>query len=122
MKQLQNVIRAEDIDVTTQWRDLGLELLNSHKVLKEIEADHRNDVNACCRVMFEKWLEVKSDASWNYLVTALKKIKMNTSANAISKLFKSGTVIVSCVWFIAYIFCQIRVKQLGCSLFVVSLE
>jgi len=102
MKQLQNVIlRTEDIDITTQWRNLGLELLDSNRVLKEIEADHRNDVNACCHAMLEKWLEVKSDANWNHLVTALKNIKMNTSANAISKLFKSGTVIVSCVWFIA---------------------
>ena len=105
MKQLQNVIRAKDIDVTTQWRDLGLELLDSHKVLKEIEANYRNDVNACCRVMFEKWLEVKSDASWNHLVTALKNIKMNTSANAISKLFKSGNCLscmVYCICVLSY--------------------
>ena len=39
-----------------------------------IEADHRNDVNTCCRVMFEKWLEVKSDASWSQLVTVLDNI------------------------------------------------
>ena len=90
MKELQDVMRIKDVDVTTQWRNLGLELLGSNKVLKEIETDHRNDVITCCRVMFEKWLEMKSDASWDHLVTALKNIQMNTSANAISKLFKSG--------------------------------
>ena len=90
MKQLQNVIRTKDINVTIQWRNLGLELLDSDSYLKEIEADHRNNVQACWRAMLEKWLEVKSDANWNHLVTALKNIEMNTSANAISKLFKSG--------------------------------
>jgi len=89
MKQLQNVMRTKDIDITTQWWNLGLELLDSDSYLKEIEADHHN-VNACCRAMLEKWLEVKWDANWNHLVTALKNIEMNTSANAISKLFKSG--------------------------------
>ena len=83
-------MRIEDIDITTQWRNLGLELVDSNKTLKVIEADHPSDVNACCRLMFEKWLEAKSDASWSQLVIALENIKMYTAANAISKLFKSG--------------------------------
>ena len=89
MKQLQEVMRIKDIDIITQWRDLGLELVDSNKILKVIEADHRNDVTTCCRVMFEKWLEVKPDASWDQLVTALKNIKLNTAADAVSKLFNS---------------------------------
>lgn len=91
IKQLQEVMRIEDVDIATQWRDLGLELVDSNKVLREIEANHRNDTNACCRVMFEKWLEMKPNANWNELVTALESIKLNTAANAISKLFKSDT-------------------------------
>ena len=90
IKQLQEVMRIEDIDITTQWRDIGLELVDSNKTLKVIEADHPSDVDTCCRLMFEKWLEAKSDASWSQLVIALKNIKMFTAANAISKLFKSG--------------------------------
>ena len=90
MKQLQEVMRIEGVDIATQWRDLGLELVDSNKVLKVIEADHRNDASACCRVMFEKWLDMKPDAKWNDLVTALKILNMITAADAISKLFKSG--------------------------------
>ena len=90
MKQLLEVMRIKDIDIATRWRDLGLELVDSNKILRVIEADNRNDVNTCCRLMFEKWLEMKSDASWSQLVTALQNIKMNTAASAVSKLFKSG--------------------------------
>ena len=90
MKQLQEVMRIDGVDIATQWRDLGLELVDSNKVLKVIEADHRNDTTACCRVMFEKWLDMKPGANWNELVTALKNLQMMTAADTISKLFKSG--------------------------------
>ena len=86
-------MRIEDIGLITQWRDLGLELVDSNNVLKVIETDHPNDVNTCCRMMFEKWLEKTPDASWSQLITALNNIKMNTAADAVSKLFKSGAYI-----------------------------
>ena len=90
MPTLQDVTRIKDIGITTRWYDLGLRLLDSNDVLDEIEVDHRNDVNTCCRVMFKKWLERKTNASWNQLVSALKNIGMNTAASTICKLFKSG--------------------------------
>ena len=90
MKQLQEVMRIDGVDIVTQWRYLGLELVDSNKILKVIEADYCKDTSACCRVMFEKWLQMKPDANWNELVSALKNMKMNTAADAISKLFKSG--------------------------------
>ena len=93
IKQLAEAMRMEDFDISTQWRDLGLELVDSNKILRVIEANNRNDVNTCCRVMFEKWLEMTPDASWNQLIIALITIKMNTAANAISKLLKSGNYI-----------------------------
>ena len=80
----------DDVDIITRWRDLGLELVDSNKALKVIEADHPGDNHACCRVMFEKWLEKTPDASWNHLVTALNNIKMATAADTVRKLFKSG--------------------------------
>ena len=90
IKQLQEVMRIENVDIITRWRDLGLELVDSNKTLKEIEIDHPGDVNACCRVMFDKWLEKTPNASWSHLVTALKNIKMATTADVVCKLFKSG--------------------------------
>ena len=92
MKQLQEVMRIEGVDIVTQWRDLGLELVDSNKVLKVIEADHRNDTSTCCRVMFEKWLKMKPNANWNELVTALNNIEMTTAAEAVRKLLQSGSI------------------------------
>ena len=88
MPTLQDVTR--DIGITTQWYDLGLCLLDTNSVLDEIKANHPSDVNTCCRVMFKEWLERKTNASWNQLVSALKNIGMNTAASTICKLFKSG--------------------------------
>ena len=80
----------EHIDIATKWYEIGLELVDSNKALKAIEADHPHNTNTCCRVMFEKWLEVKSDASWSQLVSALDNIKMKAAADVVRKLFKSG--------------------------------
>ena len=91
IRQIKEVMRIKDIETTIRWRDLGLELVDSNNVLKVIEADYPGDVNACCRVMFEKWLEKSPKASWSQLVTSLNNIGMNTAADAISKQFKQGT-------------------------------
>ena len=92
MRQLVKMMRIKDIGITiyTRWRDLGLELLDSNMILNVIEFDHPRDIDTCCRVMFEKWLDKTPDASWSQLVTALNNIEMNTAADAISKMFKPG--------------------------------
>ena len=91
MEQLMKIMRIGHIDITTKWYDLGIVLVDSVRVIKQIEADHRNDVSTCCRIMFEKWLDMKSDASWSDLVTALNNTEMKTAADFISKQFKSGS-------------------------------
>ena len=90
IQQLVDVMRIENIEITTKWYELGLKLVDSNEVLKVIEADNPRNTNTCCRVMFEKWLEKIPNASWSQLVTALDNIKMNTAADAVRRLFKSG--------------------------------
>ena len=90
IKQLQEVMRNEDFDIIPRWRDLCLELVDCNNILRVIVANHPSDVNACCRVMFEKWLENTPNASWSQLVTALNNIGMATAADAVRKLFMSG--------------------------------
>ena len=90
IQQLVEVMRIEHIEIATKWYELGLELVDSNKVLKVIEADNPRSTNTCCRVMFEKWLEKAPNASWSQLVTALDNIKMKTAADVVRKLFKSG--------------------------------
>ena len=91
MEQLLKIMRIGHIDIATKWHELGLVLVDSYSVIKRIEADHHNDVTTCCRVMFEKWLQMKPDASWNELVTALNGIEMKTAADFITKQFKPGS-------------------------------
>ena len=85
------IMRVGHIDIATKWHELGPVLVDSYSVIREIEANHRNDVSTCCRVMFEKWLEKTPDASWSLLVIALNDIEMKTAADFISKQFKSGS-------------------------------
>ena len=86
------IMTVGHIDIATKWRKLGPELLvNSYNVMQEIEANHRYDVSTCCRIMFEKWLDMKPGASWDELVTGLNNIEMRTAADFISKQFKSGS-------------------------------
>ena len=89
MEQLMKIMIIGDINIATKWHELGIMLLHSYSVIQEIEAN-RNDVRTCCRIMFEKWLQMKPDASWNELVTALNYIEMKAAADFISKQFKSG--------------------------------
>ena len=89
MQQLVEIMRMEHIEIATKWYELGLELVDN-RILKVIRADHHNDTNTCCHVMLEKWLEIKSDASWSQLVTALENIEMITAAEAVRKVFQSG--------------------------------
>ena len=94
IRQLVDVMRIEHIEIATKWYELGLELVDSNNALKVIEANHHSDVNICCRVMFEKWLEKTPNASWSQLVTALDNIKMKAAADSVRKLFKSGTHLI----------------------------
>ena len=85
------IMRVGHIDIATKWHELGPVLVDSYSVVREIEANYRNDVSACCRIMFEKWLDMKPGASWDELVTALNNIEMKTAADFVSKQFKSGS-------------------------------
>ena len=91
MEQLTKVMRIGHIDIATKWHELGPVLIDSYSIIRQIEADHRNDVATCCRKMFEKWLERTPDASWSQLVTALNETDMNTAADVISRQLNSGT-------------------------------
>ena len=88
MKQLLKILRQQPI--ATKWYELGLELLDSSSHLQVIKANNQNDVQSCCQEMFQRWLDVKPDASWSKLVTALRSIKMITAADAVSKQYETG--------------------------------
>ena len=59
--------------------------------LNVIEANHPNDVERCCAEMFQYWLQVDTDASWNKLVDALVQIKHKALATKIKKDVLKGS-------------------------------
>jgi len=80
LKDLNSVMRHEASGVATRWYELGVELLDSNTaVLDVIKSSHQRDDDQCSE-MFKIWLEMKPDASWSQLVTALSSIGMNTAA------------------------------------------
>ena len=95
LKQIFNLLREEPI--ATKWYELGLELLDNSSHLQVIKANNQNNVQSCCQEMFQTWLDVKPDASWSELVTALRSIKMTTAADAISKQYETGRKSYSCM-------------------------
>ena len=73
-------------EVATKWRDLGVELLEeeSRHMLNIFEVD-RNGVQECCSRMFDYWLEIDTEASWNALINALEEIGEKVLAAKIKK-------------------------------------
>ena len=85
-------MRQEARGIATRWYTLGVELLDGDTaVLDVIETNHQSDDDRCSR-MFKKWLEMKTDANWDQLVTALKNIGLNAAADNVhhSKISKEG--------------------------------
>ena len=75
------------------WKDIGIELLEDKYASKLdiIEKNHPNDVERCCIEMFNHWLQVDVEASWDKLTDALEKKRLNTLAADIKKHVSKGT-------------------------------
>ena len=78
--------------VASKWRDLGVQLLDpdSENMLVIIERNHPQDVIECCKCVLRKWLDTKSDASWNQLLEALRSpsLQLNYLSDEIEHKFK----------------------------------
>ena len=84
--------------VADKWRDLGIRILPVNQ-LDIIAANYPNDVERCCKSMFELWLKTKPNATtWDQLIDALFKCNLNALAENIKdKLSKNGMILV-CVY------------------------
>ena len=60
-----------------------------------IERNNVHNVEACCGEMFEYWLEVDEEASWNKLINALEEINQNTLAVNIMQNILKGIFFVN---------------------------
>ena len=66
-------------------------MLNSEQVkrLKVIRADHPRSSEECCTAMFDYWLQVDTNASWDKLITALQSVQHEVLAAKIIRLLTS---------------------------------
>ena len=84
-------------EVAPHWDILGEMLLKEESVkqLQIIEANWRYDVQKCCSKMFEYWLRIDTQASWDKLITALKEINQNKLIAKIEKDVLKGISLIS---------------------------
>ena len=86
LKYLNRYVRGS---VSSKWHDLGIELLDPDDVeeLDKIKIQYPQDLNECCKAMFQLWLRKQSDASWNQLIGALRQpgIQLDTLATKVEQ-------------------------------------
>ena len=78
--------------MSPNWYDLGVQLLNTEqaKKLKTIEANNPGNVEKCCTELFDYWLQVDTNASWDKLITALQRIDYVVLAGRIRAMASEG--------------------------------
>ena len=89
LKYLNRYVRGS---VGLKWHDLGIELLDPDDVeeLDKIKAQYPQDLNECCKAMFQLWLRKQPDASWNQLIEALRQpgIELDTLASKVQQMLQ----------------------------------
>ena len=73
--------------MATKWYGLGLQLLDDSGILDTIRSNNPTDVECCCTEIFKKWLEIKPDANWGQLITALNEIGLKAAADCVTTRF-----------------------------------
>ena len=63
----------------SKWQKLGSKLNIEEHLIRNIECDHPNDCEGCCRIMLSKWLEETAHATWDMLIRALDEISDNVT-------------------------------------------
>ena len=72
--------------------------------LDVIQKDHPNNVQECWFEMFQYWLQVDVEASWEKLITALQQIQQNTTAKTVRQDNLTGKVNWICIFTSTYNF------------------
>ena len=84
--------------VAPNWYNLGVQLLNTEH-LDGIKWDYPANTSKCCTKMFEDWLKVDIEASWNKLIAALEETDQYVLAESIrSDVLKHFEFIGMCVY------------------------
>ena len=63
----------------SKWQKLGSKLNIGEHLIRNIECNHPNDCEGCCRIMLSKWLEETAHPTWDTLIRALDEISDNVT-------------------------------------------
>ena len=70
---------------TTKWYNLGLQLGIKDTELDVIDENNPKDIDACKRKMFQTWLRITPNPSYQQLVEALKTAREICEADHLCK-------------------------------------
>ena len=76
--------------IAPKWCDLSIQLLRDTRHVEQIKSNSSGNVEKCAAMMFELWLQKKSDASWNELIAALRNIELLAVAHMIKSMLYKG--------------------------------
>ena len=82
--------------IAPHWYDLGIQLLQLEEYIYKLnvfKTNYPNNVEKCCHEMFEHWLSVDTQASWNKIIDALEHIQQNATAAKIRQDILIGKII-----------------------------
>ena len=77
----------------SEWFNLGTQLGVKDFTLRDIEANHRGDVQRCKREMLRIWLQSGPKNPWKTLAAALESIGRKVLAQRILQLGKCNTIL-----------------------------
>ena len=81
-------------DIAPKWEDLGNEFLDDKKQsILEIIAENKPDVQHRCTELFNHWLSVDVNTSWDKLIKALEIINQKNLAENIRRIILKGIVV-----------------------------
>ena len=81
--QLKDLVLVRAVE----WYDLGLQLGVENAELKVIQKNNPGDLRACRREMFEAWLRITPNPSYQQLVEALLKVGEIDEADCLCKKY-----------------------------------
>ena len=91
--KLQDILNWVAPYVTDKWEKIFVQLLgDEHRhVMATIRKDHHHSSETSCQVMFEQWLELCPNPSWNDLISALRANSVRKIALAEELIKRLGT-------------------------------
>lgn len=95
-RYVRDPLAAAGADGPERWYDVGLTLMgdSSKDRLDILKIDQRNTYG-CCEGMFNLWLQRDVEASWNKLITALRKNNLGGIADDLTAKLDGKLILIS---------------------------